>query len=193
MISFPNTTNQGGKFNNLYDDSGNRIYQTEEALQQFDVSRIKSFNMNLNSTFKKEMLNDTSLDISVNSFRVRPRPILNQNFTIFTGEPAETTDGSGQSTTSSASKDNGLLVTGENPFMIPASILSTVNRYNRIYKTPVNNLMNAGAENTELPEQEQRNTSNADSSNNDTSNDNNNNQQQSTENTTEEETNNCNY
>ena len=68
MISFPNTTNQGGKFNNLYDDNGNRIYQTEEALQQFDVSRIKSFNMNLNSTFKKEMLNDTSLDISVNSF-----------------------------------------------------------------------------------------------------------------------------
>ena len=188
MISFPNTTNQGGKFNNLYDDNGNRIYQTDEALQQFDVSRIKSFNMNLNSTFKKEMLNDTSLDISVNSFRVRPRPILNQNFTIFTGEPAETTDGEGQSTTSSASNDNTMLVTGENPFMIPASILSTVNRYNRIYKTPVNNLMNAGAENTELPEQEQRNTSNADSSNNDTSNNNNNNQQQSTSNTTTEET-----
>lgn len=191
MISFPNTTNQGGKFNNLYDDNGNRVYQTEEALTNFDVSRIKSFNMNLNSTFKKALLNDTSLDISVNSFRVRPRPILNQNFTIFTGEPAETTDGNGGSTTSSASKDNGLLVAGENPFMIPASILSTVNRYNRIYKTPVNNLMNAGAENTEVAEQEQQNTSNADSSNNSSNNNNNdqqNNQQQSTTNSATEET-----
>ena len=191
MISFPNTTNQGGKFNNLYDDDGNRVYQTEEALSKFDVSRIKSFNMNLNSTFKKAMLNDTSLDISVNSFRVRPRPILNQNFTIFTGEPAETTDGNGGSTTSSASKDNTLLVAGENPFMIPASILSTVNRYNRIYKTPVNNLMNAGAENTEVAEQEHQNTSNADSSNNSSNNNNNdqqNNQQQSTTNSATEET-----
>lgn len=186
MISFPNTTNQGGKFNNLYDDNGNRVYQTEEALQKFDVSRIKSFNMNLNSTFKKALLNDTSLDISVNSFRIRPRPILNQNFTIFTGEPAETTDGNGGSTTSSASKDNTMLVAGENPFMIPASILSTVNRYNRIYKTPVNNLMNAGAENTKVTEQEQQNTSNADSSNN--SSNNNNDQQQSTTNSATEET-----
>ena len=146
--------------------------------------------MNLNSTFKKALLNDTSLDISVNSFRVRPRPILNQNFTIFTGEPAETTDGNGGSTTSSASKDNAMLVAGENPFMIPASILSTVNRYNRIYKTPVNNLMNAGAENTEVAEQEQQNTSNADSSNNSSNNNNDqqNNQQQSTTNSATEET-----
>ncbi len=161
MISFPNTTNQGGKFNNLYDDSGNRVYQTDEPLQQFDVSRIKSFNMNLNATFKKEMLNDYNLDISRNSFRTKPRPILGQNFTIFTGEPFETVNNDGTTSITSASKDNQNLVAPENPYMIPASILSTVNRYNRIYKTPVKNLMNAGAENTDLPESTTTNTSNA--------------------------------
>lgn len=185
MISFPNTTNQGGKFNNLYDDSGNRVYQTEEQLQQFDVSRIKSFNMNLNATFKKEMLNDYNLDISRNSFRTKPRPILGQNFTIFNGEPFETVNSDGSTSTTSASKDNQNLVAAENPFMIPASILSTVNRYNRIYKTPVKNLMNAGAENTDLPESTTTNTSNADSQQNTQANDGN---QSGTQNSAAEQT-----
>ena len=188
MISFPNTTNQGGKFNILYDNNGNRVYPPDEAaLHQFDVSRIKSFNMNLNSTFKKEMLNDTSLDISVNSFRIKPRPVLDQNFTMFTGEPAETTDNSGKSTTSSASTDNSALPFGENPYNIPASILGIMNKYLRIYKAPAKTLMNAGATNTEVAEQTQTDTNNADNSNNNTSNNNNNNQQQSTTNSTIEE------
>ena len=110
MLSFPNTTNQGGKFNDLYDDSGNRVYQTDERLSRFDVSRIKSFNMNLNTTIKKELLNDTSLDISVNSYRIKPKTILGKNFTIYQGEPVETTSNNGQSTKDAASNDNAVII-----------------------------------------------------------------------------------
>ena len=56
MLSFPNTTNQGGHFSELYDEDGNRVHQTDERLNMFDTSRIKSFNMNLNSTIKKQLL-----------------------------------------------------------------------------------------------------------------------------------------
>lgn len=135
MLSFPNTTNQGGHFNEIYDNNGNRIYTNERELSQFDVSRIKSFNVNLNSSLKKSFMNDTSLDISNNTYRIRSSNILGKNFTTFSGESLDET----------SDKDNPYLVTAENPNKIPASLLTTINRYNRVYKTPVNNLMAAGA------------------------------------------------
>lgn len=132
MLSFPSAINQGGISNTLYDDNGHEVYVKEKNQAFFDVSRIKTMNINLNSKIKQELLNDMSLDISMNNYRIKPRKFVNSGATQLQGQADNT--------------DNEFATWTENTSQIPASILSTMNRYTRVYKTPVNNLMNAGSE-----------------------------------------------
>lgn len=142
MISFPSSINQGGSSNILYDKAGNRVYVTDDNISSFDVSRIKAMNHNLNPTIKQEMLNDENLDISMNSYRIRPRKFVNSGVTQLQAQGGDN------------AVDNEFMTWAENPFTIPSPILSTMNKYTRVYKTPVNNLMNAGAEQEEVAEKE---------------------------------------
>ena len=135
MLSFPSAINSGGISNVLYDKNGRRAYANDDNASQFDVSRIKAMNINLNPTIKKELMNDNTLDISMNNYRIKPKKFVNSGATQLQGQ--------------GAIDDNEYMTWTENPFQIPASILSTMNRYTRVYKTPVNNLMNAGAEESE--------------------------------------------
>lgn len=140
MISFPNTLNQGGIDNELYDERGNKIYTNDSDLITFDTERLKAFNVNLNSSIKKSFMNDATLDISTNQYRTPTRTFLNESKTIY---------GVQDYATDSTEYDTAQNVFGENPFQTPAPILATMNRYSRVYKTPANNLLSAGNENTD--------------------------------------------
>lgn len=154
MLSFPSTINQGGINNTVYDKNGYEVRSKTENQNMFDVSRIKVMNMNLSSKIKQEMLSDGNLDISMNNYRIKRNTIVNAGVTQLQGQGDV--------------KDNEFMTWTENPYQIPASILSTMNRYTRVYKTPVTNLMNAGAENTEMPDEtaSSSSSSSSDSSNN---------------------------
>lgn len=154
MLSFPSTINQGGINNTVYDKNGYEVRSKTENQNMFDVSRIKVMNMNLSSKIKQEMLSDGNLDISMNNYRIKRNTMVNAGMTQLQGQ--------------GKLEDNEFATWTENPFQIPASILSTMNRYTRVYKTPVTNLMNAGAENTEMPDEttSSSSSSSSDSSNN---------------------------
>ena len=151
MLSFPSTINQGGINNTVYDKNGYEVRSKTNNQNMFDVSRIKVMNMNLSSKIKQEMLSDGNLDISMNNYRIKNNTMVNAGMTQLQGQ--------------GNLEDNEFATWTENPFQIPASILSTMNRYTRVYKTPVINLMNAGAENTEMPN-ETTSSSSSSSSNN---------------------------
>lgn len=154
MLSFPSTINQGGINNTVYDKNGYEVRSKTENQNMFDVSRIKVMNMNLSSKIKQEMLSDGNLDISMNNYRIKRNTMVNAGMTQLQGQ--------------GKLEDNEFATWTENPYQIPASILSTMNRYTRVYKTPVTNLMNAGAENTEMPDEtvSSSSSSSSDSSNN---------------------------
>lgn len=144
MISFPNTLNQGGINNVVYDNKGTRVYPNDDNRGLFDTERLKTLNTDLNSSIKKALLDDRNLDISLNEYRSPTRMFLSAGKTIYGVDDYGAGNTDTVSKKSKGSTDTAGTVFGENPFQIPAPILATMNRYSRVYKTPVKNLMAAG-------------------------------------------------
>lgn len=135
MISFPNGTMTSGASNTLYREDGTVYNKSTSVPMGFDVDKIKAYNFTLNSKVKQELLRDESLDMTKNGSRPEWRtlrdvsPIASSKTSIYENDKSEKITQARY----------------ENPFHLPAALIKTVNRYNRIYTTPVNNLLNIGA------------------------------------------------
>ena len=165
MLSFPNNYTRGGIESLKYSNTnvgarGNTV--------RINTEKIKSANISLNSSMSQKFLDTDVIAISNNENRIRmgqttigdvATEYKNLNMYHgkdgFMGTTAERGKETGKEYTNklrvlpTEQYDTNLYWDNENPFQIPAGIIKTVNRYNRVYKTPVNNLLNIGYDNGE--------------------------------------------
>lgn len=145
MLSFPNNFTKGGENSLKYVNKN--VIGLGANDSRINLDKIKSVNFSLNSNSSQKFVDTDVIAITNNDRRIRmggttlgdtktERDTLN----MYQGE---------DDSTSSSFYNKNLYWDNENPFQIPAGILKTVNRYNRIYKTPVNNLLNIGYDNGE--------------------------------------------
>lgn len=128
MLSFPSSFTPGG-YNNkdMIPSEDQQLDTSSTAVRNFNLGDVQSLNLQLSPEVKKELMSEANLSIVTNNNR--PQLVS-----------------MGTSRSSAHLDDDGYYWANENPFQIPDSILKTVNRYSRVYKAPVNDIIQMGVD-----------------------------------------------
>lgn len=147
MLSFPNNFTKGGENSLKYANRASAAGLGPNE-SRINIDKIKTVNISLNSSMGQKFMDTDVIAITNNENRIQMGGTTlgdveteRKSLNMYTGND--------NTTLSSGGYNDNLYWDNENPFQIPAGILKTVNRYNRIYKTPVNNLLNIGYDNGE--------------------------------------------